>query len=164
MTKMKNKLSLFLLGFVLCFIVNSCSDDDDVACPETFASMIINGELKEFQVYGRGINIREKGHALSFNLGALNEPVNEETDIFIVLAYKKTGENIIEFFQYKQRNLNSNPIIGDFVNGEFENVVTINTPDCFSATFSGRLNMNGEEFIITDGVLDITYDESFDAP
>ncbi|WP_373058713.1 hypothetical protein [Zunongwangia sp. H14] len=98
--------------------------------------MTINGENQEFEVLGKGIDLRENGYRLQLNLDRRNNDPYREQGVSIVLPYQKTGKNIIERFNYHQY-INAVAFNGDFINGELESTVLTNTRTCFSATFSG---------------------------
>ena len=77
------------------------------------------------------------------------------------MPYKKTGHNVIDellFIQYKDGNY----IEGDLVNNDFHSDVMINRSTCFYATFSGKIDNDEEQIVITDGKLSWEYDEPFD--
>ncbi len=161
---MKNINSFFLLCIGLLFF--NCSEDDtQVPCPQTETiSMQINGETKEFTVYGRGIDLDNdgSGHTLGLWLssGVFASPQDTYT-IILKLPYKKTGANIVEEFTYI-RAQNGSSAEGNFVEAELESNVTVNTNTCFSATFSGRATIGGNEIIITEGNLSHIYNDPFD--
>ncbi|WP_299254035.1 hypothetical protein [uncultured Lacinutrix sp.] len=162
----KNRyLLIILISFLL---LNSCSDDDDDAiqtCPQTeIASMKINGELKQFEINGRGIDLDNdgSGHTLSLWLfTGVFQPQQDSYAVTIELPYKKTGTNIIEGFNYF-RVQNATSTEGDFVEGEFKSKVIVNTNSCFSASFSGHAIIDGNEIVITEGIVKHVYDEPFD--
>ena len=159
---MKNFLSITLLCIFLSVNFYSCSDDDkEIVCSQTNVTITINDEVKNFQAIGRGIDLRANGYELQINLyRSESDPFIEES-ISIKLPYKRTGENIIEQFQYNQY-MNGVFFSGDFLNGEFQSNVISNTNKCFSATFSGVLSDDNQEVIITDGQITYQYDEPFD--
>lgn len=147
-------------------MLNGCSDDDSQICPQTeIASMEINKELKQFDIYGRGIDLDNDGtgHTLSLYLmtGVL-QPQQDTYAITFKLPYKQTGKNIIEELHYfRVQNGTASEI--DFVaQGVLENNVLVNTNSCFSATFSGSVLLNGTEISIEDGIVEHSYDEPFD--
>ena len=160
------KILHLLLVFNCFLILNSCSDDDNIqTCPQTeIASIEINDELKQFDINGWGIDLDNDGtgHTLSLWLHTgVFQPQQDTYDIIIKLPYKQTGNNIIEEFNYlRVQNGTSSEI--DFVEGEFESEVITNTNSCFSATFSGRVTVDGNEIIITEGIIEHIYDEPFD--
>ncbi len=107
--------------------------------------MEINGEVKEFDVNGRGIDLDSdgSGHTLSLWLYTADTQTQEDSyAIIIKLPYKKTGTNIIETFNYLHFQDGSFQDI-DFVQEAFQNTVTVNTNSCFSATFSGHTVVDG---------------------
>lgn len=161
---MKNKISIisvFLLVF--CFVFSSCSDDNsEPPCLETNVSMVINGELQNFYVLGRGIDLRQNGYELSLSFDRRNNEIPlREQGISIVLPYKKTGANLIESFYYHQY-FDGVSFDGDFIDGEFESEVFVNRNTCFYATFSGKLNNGNQEIVITDGIISVEYDPPFE--
>ena len=157
----------FLLTIFTClFIFNSCSkDDEESKCPEIEnISMKINGELKQFQIIGWGIDLNNdgSGHTLSLQIftGVFN-PQQNSYDITLKLPYKKTGSNIIEEFNYfRVQNGTSSTV--NFVSGEFQSKVTVNKNTCFSGTFSGHAIIDGNEIVITEGILNHVYADPFD--
>lgn len=159
----KNKY--FLLIFTCFLILNACSDDDIQTCPQAeIASMQINGELKQFDISGWGINLDNdgSGHTLSLMLfTGVFQPQQDSYSVTIKLPYKKTGENIVEEFNYF-RVQDGTSAEGDFVQGEFESKVLVNTNSCFSASFSGSAIIDGNEIIIQEGVVEHVYAEPFD--
>jgi hypothetical protein len=163
------KIRHLLIVFTSFLLLNSCSDDDDnddvQTCPQTeIASMKINSELKQFEINGRGIDSDNdgSGHTLSvFLLTGVFQPQQDSYAVTIKLPYKKTGTNIIEEFNYF-RVQNGTSAEGDFVQGEFESTVTVNTNSCFSASFSGRAIIDGNEIVITEGIVEHVYDQPFD--
>lgn len=161
------KFRNLLIAFVGFTSLNSCSNDDDSnPCPQAeIISMKINGELKQFDINGWGIDLDNdgSGHTLSLWLftGVL-QPQQDSYAITLKLPYKNTGVNIIEEFNYF-RVQNGASAESDFVvQGELESSVIINTNSCFSATFSGNAMVNGNEIVITDGIIEHIYDEPFD--
>lgn len=147
-------------------LLTACSDDDTQSCPETeIVSMKINGELMQFDVNGRGIDLDSdgSGHTLSLKLSTgVFQPQQNSYAITLKLPYKATGANIIEEFDYfRVQNATSSEI--DFVSqGELESSIRVNINSCFSATFSGSAIVNGNEIIITDGIIKHAYDDPFD--
>ncbi len=161
---MKN-IQFSLLVFISLFILNSCSNDDEPSCPQTEnISMKINGEIKQFEVNGWGIDLDNdnSGHTLTLWLetGVFN-PQQDSFAITLKLPYKKTGNNIIEEFNYFSAQ-NATTHQGNFVQGELQSTVTVNKSTCFSATFSGRAIIDGNEIIITEGIINHVYDDPFD--
>ncbi len=162
---MKNiKCSLTI--FISLLILSSCSKENDTqSCPESeIISMKINGEVKQFEVSGWGIDLDNDntGHTLMLQLfNGVIYPQQDSYDITLKLPYKKTGTNIIEEFNYfRVQNVSSAE--GNFVLGEFNSRVTVNKNTCFSATFSGRAIIDGNEIIITEGIINHVYSEPFD--
>ncbi|WP_250432392.1 hypothetical protein [Hanstruepera flava] len=165
------KIQHLLIVFIGSLLLNSCSNDDDddgdvQTCPQTeTVSMKINGELKQFEVNGRGIDLDNdgSGHTLSlWLLTGVFQPEQDTYAITIKLPYKKTGTNIIEEFNYfrVQHGTSTN---SDFVaQGVLESNIITNTNLCFSATFSGSAIVNGNEITITDGIIKHVYDDPFD--
>ncbi|WP_179320108.1 hypothetical protein [Winogradskyella helgolandensis] len=155
-----------LVIFISLLVLNSCSNDDDVvSCPQTEnATMKINGELMDFQIFGRGIDLDNdgSGHTLSLYLSrGVYSPQQDTYAITLKLPFKKTGTNIIEEFNYL-RVQNASSSEGDFVQAELQSSVTVNKNTCFSVTFSGSATINGNEVVITDGVINHTYNDPFD--
>ena len=163
--KMK-KIWFLLLITVSLLVLNACSSDsDNPACPEIEAvSMRINGEVKQFQVIGRGIDLDNynTGHTLTLHLvTGVYSPQQDTYDIILKLPYKKIGTNIVESFNY-YRVANGTSLEGDFVLGELESKVTVNRNTCFSATFSGRATIGGSEVVITEGIFMHVYTDPFE--
>ncbi|AFL79598.1 hypothetical protein Aeqsu_0066 [Aequorivita sublithincola DSM 14238] len=163
---MKTTSLIFRIFFISVIVLfSSCSEDDSkndeiAICQETVVTMIVNGETQTFYAYGRGIGIRSDGYELIINVGRnVQNPLGEQ-DIAIYLPYKATGKNIIEQFIYSQYKDN---IIfrGDFLDGELQSNVLVNTKSCFRMTFSGKLSDGNQEIVITEGKISYMYDESF---
>jgi hypothetical protein len=162
---MKNSIPALLIAISL-FILSACSKDDDTqTCPQNETiSMKINGELKQFEMSGRGIDLNNNnaGHTLSLYLfNGVFSPRQDSYYIVLKLPYKKTGTNIVEEFNYF-RVQNASSSEGDFVLGELKSTVTVNKNTCFSATFSGRATIGGNEIIITEGIINHVYTDPFD--
>ncbi|MDT0689159.1 hypothetical protein RM549_05145 [Salegentibacter sp. F188] len=161
---MKNIGLLFII-FNGILILNSCSEDDAQPCPQTeVISMQINGQVKQFHIDGNGIDLDRdgSGHTLSLWLSTgVFQPQQDSYAITIKLPYKKTGTNIIEKFNYF-RVQNGSSAESDFVEGELQSEVIINTNSCFSATFSGRTIVDGNEIVITEGTITHIYNEPFE--
>ena len=158
-------LHLILISVSL-LMLNCGSDDDAPTCPENeIASFEINGELKQFQVNGRGIDLDNDGtgHTLSLYLmtGEL-QPQGDSYQLIIKLPYKQTGTNIIEEFFYDGVENGTSTEIDFVVEGELASDVMVNTNTCFSATFSGSVIVDGTEITIENGILKHVYDDPFD--
>jgi hypothetical protein len=161
---MKN-IQYALLLFISQFILNSCSKDNEPSCPQSEnISMKINGEIKQFEISGWGIDLdnNNSGHTLSLQIfsGVFN-PNQDSYAITLKLPYKKTGANIIKTFNYF-RVENGSSFESDLALGELQSNVTVNKNTCFSATFSGRTIINGNEIVITEGVINHVYSNPFD--
>ncbi|TXE15124.1 hypothetical protein FUA26_01045 [Seonamhaeicola algicola] len=158
-------LLLVLIGLIL---INSCSSDDDNnnTCPQSeIISMKINGELKQFEVNGWGIDLDydDSGHTLSLWLfSGKFQPQQDSYAITLKLPYKKTDTNIIEEFNYFRVQKGTSAESDFVVEGKLESNVLVNTNSCFSATFSGNAIVNGNEIVITDGIVKHIYNEPFD--
>ncbi|MGL2964158.1 hypothetical protein ACSVH2_10105 [Flavobacterium sp. RSB2_4_14] len=162
---MKNSLYSLLFFFSLT-IFSSCSKDNDTqTCPESeIISMKINGELRQFQIIGWGIDLENdnSGYTLTLQIfSGVFSPQQDSYDITLKLPYKKTGTNIMEEFHYF-RVQNGSSSEGDFVQGELQSKVTVNKNTCFSATFSGRAIIDGNEVTITEGIINHVYSDPFD--
>ncbi|MBF8150049.1 hypothetical protein ITJ86_09090 [Winogradskyella sp. F6397] len=160
------KIQQLLLVFISLFTLNSCSkDDDSVPCPQTeSATMKINGDIMEFQIFGRGIDLDSdgSGHTLSLYMSyGVYSPQQNTHAITLKLPYKKTGSDIVEEFNYL-RVQNASSAEGDFVQSELLSNVTVNKNTCFSATFSGSAIIGGDDVIITEGVINHVYSDPFD--
>lgn len=159
-------IKLILIFISVLLVLNSCStDSSESKCPEIEnISMKINGEFKEFQVIGWGIDLNNDGssHTLTLQIhtGVFN-PEQDSYDITLKLPYKKNGVNLIEEFNYF-RVQNGTVSHVNFVTGEFQSKVTVNKNTCFSGTFSGRAVIDGNEIIITEGILNHVYADPFD--
>lgn len=162
---MKN-LKFLLLSLFCLFLFNSCSEEEEVQlCPQTEnISMKINGQEMEFTAMGWGIDLDrdDTGHTLHVQIfnGTLY-PQQDSWSLTLFLPYKKTGNNIIEKIHYF-RVPNATPIEGYFYPGDLQSKVTINTSNCISLTFSGRIVIDGNETIITEGIIDHVYPYPFD--
>ena len=160
MKKIKH-FTILLLAFI---VLNSCSKDDSPSCPKIEKiSMKINGEYKQFFYSGRGIDLNSNGQGytlfISFYSGTSSSPENSY-QITIKLPYKKTGKNTIaEFDYFRVENLNYYQ--GDVAEQQLVSKVTVNKNTCFSATFSGSAILDGNEVNITEGVVDVIYDDPF---
>ena len=159
---MKNIQYLFII-FNALLILNSCSEDDKAElCPQNeVITMQINGEVEEFDISGRGIELDTdgSGHTLVLYLfTGVFHPQQDSYAITVKLPYRRTGTNIIEEFSYF-RVQNGISEESDFVEGELESEVIINTNSCFRATFSGRSIVDGNEIIISEGIINHIYDE-----
>ncbi|HAT75264.1 MAG TPA: hypothetical protein DCS19_00055, partial [Flavobacterium sp.] len=120
--------------------------------------------VKQFQISGWGLDLDNdnSGHTLTLQIfsGILN-PQQDSYAITLKLPYKKTGTNIIEEFNYF-RVQNTSSFEGNFVPGELQSKVKVNRNTCFSATFSGRAIIDGNEIIITEGIINHVYSNPFD--
>ncbi len=141
----------------------ACSKEDNEtnACRPTNVTMKVNGELQSFQAMGRGIDMGGSGYTLSLVLDRREMDTFREQGVAISLPYKKTGDHVIEHFNYHQY-INSTSFDGDFINGDFTSKVITNTRTCFYAEFSGKLSDGNQEVIITEGKLSYEYEEPFD--
>jgi hypothetical protein len=162
---MKNSICSLLL-FTSIFIFSACSEDNATqTCPESETiSMKINGELRQFQIVGWGIDLDNDntGYTLTLQIvSGVFSPQQDSYDITLKLPYKKTGTNIMEEFNYF-RVQNGSSSEGDFVQGALQSSVTVNKNTCFSATFSGSSIIDGNEIIITEGIINHVYSDPFD--
>ncbi len=160
------KIKCSLTIFISLLLLTSCSKENDAqSCPESeIISMKINGELKQFEISGWGIDINNdnSGHTLTLQIfDGVIYPQQDSYDITLKLPYKKTGTNIIKEFNYF-RVQNQSSAEGNFVLEEFNSKVTVNKNTCFRATFSGRATIDGNEIIITEGIIDHVYSDPFD--
>lgn len=156
---------LIVITGILTF--NSCSDDDEVqTCPQTeIVTMKINGELKQFEVNGWGIDLDNDGSGYTLSLWLFTGVLLPQQDSYAItlkLPYKETGTNIIEEFNYFRVQNGTSAESNFIVEGVLESNVTVNTNSCFSATFSGNAMVDGNEIVITDGIVEHVYDEPFD--
>jgi hypothetical protein len=157
-----------LFIFTWLILLNSCSSDDDNSnpCPQSqIISMKINGELKQFEVNGWGIDLNNdgSGHILSLWLfTGVFQPQQDSYAITLKLPYKNTGTNIIEEFSYFRVQNGTSAESNFVIEGELESNVVVNSNSCFSTTFSGSTIVNGNEIVITDGIVEYVYDEPFD--
>lgn len=162
---MKNIIYLLLILTSLCTLSSCSKDDETETCPQTEnISMKINGELKQFQISGWGIDLNNNkpGHTLSLQLfNGVIQPRQDSYSITLKLPYKKTGTNTIEELNYF-RVQNASSSEGNFVQGQLQSKVTVNKNTCFSATFSGRAIIDGNEIIITEGIINHVYSDPFD--
>lgn len=126
--------------------------------------MKINGEELQFQVQGRGIDLDREDHGHTLFLAVVTgdfSPAQDSYSIVIKLPYKATGNNIIEEFYY-HRVENLSTVEGYFVPGNLQSNVTVNTKNCFSATFSGSAVIDGNEISISEGFIIHSYEYPFD--
>ncbi|WP_417860521.1 hypothetical protein [Winogradskyella sediminis] len=157
----------YILPFLCSFwILNAYSSDDDVAsCPQIeSATMTINGEIMDFEIFGRGIDLDNdgSGHTLSLYLSSgYYSPQQNTYAVTLKLPYKETGTNIVEEFNYL-RVENATSAEGDFVQSQLESHVTVNKNTCFSATFSGSATIGGNDVVITGGEINHVYTDPFD--
>lgn len=163
---MKTYLHLLIILASL-LIFNSCSNDDDSpTCTENeIASIEINNDLKQFQVYGWGIDLDNDGTGHTLGLWLMTgvlQPQQDTYAITIKLPYKQTGRNIIEEFIYFRVQNGTSSEIDVVARGTFESNVTVNTNSCYSATFSGSVILNGNEITIENGIVEHIYDDPFD--
>lgn len=161
------KPQYFLILITCLFLLNSCSEEEDDAPPcsqNENISMKINGEEMQFLIQGWGIDLDRDGtgHTL-FLMVVTGEfyPQQDSYSITLILPYKQTGENIIEAIRYF-RVQNGTSAEGVFVPGELQSKVTVNTKSCFSATFSGSAVIDGNEIIISEGIIDHVYADPFE--
>lgn len=163
---MKNPHSSLLI-LICIFLLSSCSKEEEEVLPCASSeniSMKINGEFMEFQIMGWGIDWDrpDGGHTLFLMIASGTfSPQQDSYYITLKLPYKQTGENIIEKFNYV-RNENAPSVEGDFVHGNLQSKVTVNTRNCFRATFSGSAIIDGKEIIITEGIFDHVYVDPFE--
>ena len=90
------------------------------------------------------------------------QPQQDTYAITIKLAYKQTGNNIIEVFNYFRVQNGTSSEIDVVAQGELESNVIVNTNSCFSATIFGSVMLNGNEIIIENGIVEHIYDDPFD--
>lgn len=158
--KLKNYATLLFL--ILLSTTLSCSKDDESVepCHATQITIKINGELHTFTPAGRGIDIiwETGGYDLMLRFYGSIDRANENLGLDMI--YKKTGYNVIDKLRL---TLDDGEHVGvyNLVNDDFESDVIINRSECFYATFSGKINDDGEELIITDGIISYEYDEPF---
>ncbi len=157
----------FPITILISFLfLNSCSKEEEVSpCPQSEnISMKINGEEMEFTAMGWGIDLDrdDTGHTLYLQIfdGTLY-PQQNSWSLSLFLPYKKTGNDIIEKILYF-RVPNATPNEGYFYPGDLQSKVTVNTKNCISLTFSGRIVIDGNEIIISDGIIDHVYPYPFD--
>ncbi len=157
------KLNKILIVFFSLFILISCSEEEKMPNCSLVEkiSMKINGELKEFEYRGRGIVLIKEGtYILDFSISAgVFNPIQDSYGLYLELPYKKTGTDLIQKFSYS-RIKDTDSIDVDFIqDGELESEITVNTNSCLGIKFSGRVMINNQEVIITDGVINHIYDE-----
>ncbi|MBY8962870.1 hypothetical protein KJK34_08925 [Flavobacterium sp. D11R37] len=120
--------------------------------------MKINGELKTFTTGGREISII--WGTGQYDLSLLFYGSTQGT-LRLEMIYKETGNNVIDLLKLGNFD-EAHTGMYELVNDDFESNVLVNRSECFYATFSGKINANGEELIITEGVISYEYDEPFD--
>lgn len=142
------------------FFLNSCSKEEDgLPCPQTEnISMKINGEAMQFRAMGWGIG-QDETLELQIAAGVFSPEHNSWT-LSLKLPYKKTGNNIINELHYSRVN-NSTTLQGYFEPGDFQSQVTVNTKNCVSLTFSGSIVIDGNEIVITEGIINYVYPKPF---
>lgn len=156
----------YIVLILTSLFINSCSQDsDEQNCPQNeIISMKINGEEMQFVVSGWGIDLDSdgKGHTLQIDLtSGVFYPQQNSYAISLKLPYKKTGNNIVKEITYL-RIENTNEAEGSFTKEKLQTKVTVNKNSCFRATFSGSTIINGNQIVITDGILDLVYDNPFE--
>lgn len=162
------KIKHFVIILINLILLNSCAKDSednrDQPCPKNeIVSMKINGEVRQFEVIGRGIDLDNagSGHTLHLNLfTGVFSPQQNSYAITLKLPYKGIGNNIIKEIGYLRVH-NATSIEGDFLQGQLQSEVKVNSNTCFSATFSGSAIINGNEIIISEGIINHIYDDPF---
>lgn len=151
----------FTITILISFLfLNSCSkEEDSLPCPQTEnISMKINGEEMQFRAMAWGI-VQEPTLELEIAAGVF-APQHNSWSLSLKLPYKKTGNNLIEELLYT-RVINSTTVQGYFEPGDLQSQVTVNTKNCISLTFSGRIVIDGNEIVITDGIINYVYPKAF---
>ena len=162
---MKNLRNLFIL-FISIIALNSCSKEDNPPpCPiRESISIKVNGEFIPFISGGRGIDLDNdgSGHTLTlwFDSITLNPQDEPSYSIILKLPFKKDGTNVLEEF-YFSRIENTTYTQGFFDIEELQSEVFVNRNTCFITKFSGTTIIEGTEIAITDGIINLIYDEPF---
>lgn len=159
---MKTRVLILLLLFI-CFTFSSCSkDDDEMDCVETNFSMVVNGEVINFQNLGYGIDWdwENGGHDLQLNYYHNSEEHGEQ-NVYFMLRHMTAGKNIIEEFHYSAIR-DENGESRNLVNEGLQSDIIINRNTCFYATFSGTFNVGDQEIVLGDGKASCIYDEPMD--
>lgn len=158
----------YFVMFLTCLLLlYSCSKDAESeapSCPQTEnISMRINGEEKQFEIQGWGISLDNDGtgHTLELLIvSGVYYPSQDSYAISIELPYKKTGDNLIEEFNYF-RVKDTTSARGDFDPGNLQSSVNINSNTCISLSFSGTAIIDGKKIIISEGVIEHVYRDAF---
>jgi hypothetical protein len=131
----------FLLLLCLSIFTVSCSSDDDntSTIDDTFMSTIVNGVLKESNLFGASETVNDEGEIIISISGVLNPSVDGNLSDFIQLNIKQfqTGINATTF---------ENPVIVKFdevyyrdSDGTFTINITRNDTDLIEGTYSGQI-------------------------
>ncbi|WP_445454752.1 hypothetical protein [Flavobacterium sp. 25HG05S-40] len=153
------------IAFGVFILVSFLSCSSDNANPEdkiTSVTATINGVPMTFQAYGYGIDLTNNGYKLGLNFGRSVASPFEEYGFYLEMRYKKKGNNVIEKFIYHQ-GIIGNSFDGDFVDGTFENTVSVNKNSRFKATASGSLTIGDKTVTITDLKINYVYEDPFDS-
>ena len=162
---MKNLRNLFIL-FISIIALNSCSKEDNPPpCPvKNSISLKVNGEFIPFVSSGRDItlDLDGSGHTLTLWFESITPNPQEQPSYSIILKlpFKKDGTNVLEEF-YFSRIENTTYTQGFFDIEELQSEVFVNRNTCFIAKFSGTTIIDGTEIAITDGIINLIYDEPF---
>ncbi len=160
-----NRVHRIIFCLVLFAVTISCSSDDDnetapLPCPVFNVSFIQDGEAVEFTQSGFGLSLRQDGYDLELYFGSTdNSNGVTSRNLSISVTYGATGTNVIDELAYSQ-NSNTGRISTDLVNESFQTEVLINSDTCFSATFSGSIDLGNEQVVITNGIMNVQYEES----
>ena len=162
---MKNLRNLFIL-FISIIVLNSCSKEDNPPpCPvRESISIKVSGEFIPFVCSGRDItlNLDGSGHRLTLWFESITPNPQEQPSYYFILKlpYKKDGTNVLEEF-YFSRIVNTTYTQGFFDLEALQSDVIVNRNTCFITKFSGTTIIEGTEIAITDGIINLIYDEPF---
>lgn len=157
----------YCLTIIIILLLNSCSEEAEVSpCPQTEnISMKINGKEMQFTAMGWGIDLDrdDTGHTLYLQIvaGVISPQQQDSYSLSFKLPYKKTGKNLIEELHYF-RVPNAPAIQGYFNPEDLQSNVTVNTKTCVSLTFSGSIVIDGNQIIISEGIINHVYPYPFD--
>ncbi|MGV3696862.1 hypothetical protein [Flavobacterium sp.] len=156
------KKAVLLILAITCIISCSSSNDDNPEDAVTSITMKIDGVPHTFQALGRGIDLMEDGsYKLHLNFGKYVTSPYQEQSIVIIMKYKKKGKNVIPEFIY-HRYVDGVSFDGNFVEGDFESNVSVNSNKRFKATASGSLTLGGQTVTISELKINYVYEDPFD--
>ncbi len=161
-----NNLKYAVIILTSLLLLNSCSEDsDEQQCPQNeIVSMKINGEEMQFQVSSWGIDFDNDGTGYTLELqltSGIFYPQQASYSITLRLPYKKIGNNILKEINYL-RVQDTISTEGNFIQAELQSKIYVNKNSCISATFSGCTTIDGNEIVISDGIIKHVYYSPFE--